>query len=120
MVARKQDRDLNGEFELLLCAEGIGEFVREYRAVVGRRFKYDFAWPNDNDRLLVEIQGGTWVKSGHTTGTGIRRDCEKGNLAQLQDWVCLHFTADMIDDGTAIRHVKLALERARDLRSWRR
>ena len=118
MAKKKQARDLNAEFELLLRAEGIGEFVREYPAIAGRRFRFDFAWPDD--RVLLEIQGGTWVKSGHTTGQGIRRDCEKSNLAQLQDWTCLHFTAGMIDDGTAMKHVKLALEWAREQQRWRR
>ena len=117
-MAKRKSRDLNGEFELLLRAEGISGFVREYPCVPRRRYRWDFAWPDY--WVCLDVQGATWVKSGHTTGQGIRRDCEKGNLAQIHGWTALHVTAGMIDDGAAIQHVKAALERAEELERWRR
>jgi very-short-patch-repair endonuclease len=79
---------------------------REYRAIEGRKFRYDFAIPSK--RLLIEIQGGTWSAStmAHNSGSGIRRDCEKLNLAQLAGWRVLHFTADMVHDGSALAIVE--------------
>lgn len=32
---------------------------------------------NDTWRVAVEIDGGQWQKSGHSSGTGLRRDAEK-------------------------------------------
>ena len=80
---------------------------REYPAIPGRRFRFDFAWPIE--RLLVEVQGGTWAPGGHSTGTGIARDCEKRNLAVLLGWRCLDVTTEQIRQGKAIRWIEEAL-----------
>lgn len=82
---------------------------REYPAVPGRRFRFDFAWPIE--RLLVEVQGGTWGKGAHSTGQGIARDCEKRNMAVLLGWRCLDVTTDQIRTGRAIRWIEEALWR---------
>ena len=76
-------------------------YEREYRAVEGRKLRWDFYVPCVN--LLIEIQGGVWMrKGGHNTGGGIRRDCEKVTLATLHGYrVMLFTTADVMDD-TAI------------------
>jgi hypothetical protein len=69
----------------------------------------DFAWPDA--RVAVEIQGGTWVKGGHSTGAGIRRDVTKSNLAQLSGWACLALTADMIEPSWLARLEQLVRSR---------
>ena len=73
--------DLEEVFALQLDALGLTGYLREYPAVKGRKFRWDFCWKSA--RLLVEINGGTFTKGAHSTGTGIRRDYEKNNLAQL-------------------------------------
>ena len=55
----------------------------------------DFAWPDA--QVAVEVQGATWVTGGHSTGTGIARDAAKSNLAQLNGWVLVALTAEMIN-----------------------
>lgn len=87
---------------------------REFRAVPGRAFRFDFAWPES--RLLVEVQGGAWGtkkggKTGHNTGVGINRDCEKSNLATLAGWRVLSVTTNHIRSGQALRWVQEALEK---------
>ena len=83
--------------------------AREYKAIPGRRFRWDFAIPER--KLLIEIQGGTWVSNtGHSSGSGIRRDCEKINLATLAGWRVLHFTGDMVRDGEALATVEKAMQ----------
>lgn len=79
----------------------------EAKVIEGRRFRYDMCWRAH--RLLVEIQGATWVKGGHSTGTGIKRDAEKQNLAVLDGWRVLVFTGDHIKSGQAALWVKQAL-----------
>lgn len=80
---------------------GLPKPVTQYRAIKGRKFAFDFAWPSF--RLLLEVQGGTWKKGAHSSGVGIARDCEKGNLATLGGWKTLHVTTEQIRTGKALR-----------------
>lgn len=87
-------------------------YAREYRAIAGRRFRFDFVIGEpDKDRLLVEVQGGIWMrgKSGHSSGRGLARDYEKYNLAVLQGWRVLLMTREMIESGRAVSLVAQAL-----------
>jgi len=67
-------------------------------------YVYDYAWPEF--LLTVEINGGTWTKSGHSTGKGIQRDYTKSNAAVMHGWNPLVFTADDVKDLTAVLTVK--------------
>ena len=99
---------LNDEFAFQLSAVGIAYF-REYKAIPDRKFAFDFYIPKC--KLLIELQGGTFMsKGGHNTGRGIRRDCEKGNLAVLEGYAVLHFTTDMVESGEALQLVERILE----------
>ena len=85
------------------------EPVREFAAINGRRFRFDFAWPKHN--LLVEVQGGTFAASklGHSSGMGINRDCEKLNVAILAGWRVLHVDTKHIHSGQALKWIQEAL-----------
>jgi very-short-patch-repair endonuclease len=89
-------------------AMGLPEPEREYRAIKGRMFRFDFAWLEQ--RLLVEVNGGTYTKGAHSTGQGIARDYEKANLAVLQGWRVLSFDGKAVKDGTAVEVISKALE----------
>ena len=93
-----------------LAAPGLTGYLRAYPAVQRRKFRWDFCWEKENVRLLVEINGGTFTKGGHSTGTGIRRDYEKNNLAQLAGWRCLMFDGKMVRSGEAVEMVRKALQ----------
>jgi very-short-patch-repair endonuclease len=75
-------------------------------AKVRRAFVADFAWPDA--RVVVEVQGGTCVKSGHSTGTGIQRDAVKSLTAAAGGWVVLALTADMIGPQGSVWLPKVA------------
>lgn len=68
--------------------------------------KADFAWPGA--QVGLEVQGGIWVKSGHSTGTGIDRDAVKSFVAQADGWVLLAFTEKMFTQQNQIWLPKLA------------
>ena len=68
--------------------------VQEYRFHPVRRWRFDFAFPEH--KVAVEIEGGTFAKSRHTTGTGYEKDCEKYNSAILNGWRVFRFTGKMI------------------------
>ena len=95
-------------FALRVRAEGLPEPVREYAVPGIPRFRYDFAWVAQ--KLLVEINGGTWGHMGHSTGKGIARDYRKSRMAQALGWRCYPFTGDEVKDGTAVEVVRKALE----------
>jgi len=66
----------------------------EHKFYEGRKFRFDFA--HLPTKTAIEIDGGTWIKGRHNTGTGYAGDCEKLNLAALDRWVVFHLTGDMI------------------------
>ena len=101
--------DLEEVFSFQLRAVGLEGFVREYAAIPGRRFRFDFAFTEPHHRLLVEVQGGIWQKSGHTSGRGVTRDMEKLNLAQLAGWRVMQFSRGMIESGEALEMIAKAL-----------
>lgn len=89
---------------LHLRAAGIqSRFKREFRAIAARKWRWDFAEPNQ--MLLIECEGKIWHRGGHTTGTGITRDIEKGNAATLVGYRTLRFTREMIESGLALTQI---------------
>jgi very-short-patch-repair endonuclease len=97
------------EMFALQCEQaGLPTPVREYSAIPGRRYRWDFAWPEA--RVLVEINGGTYAHMGHSTGSGIARDYEKSNLAVLAGWKVFAFDRRMVEGGAALAVVSKALE----------
>lgn len=100
--------DLEDQLAFQLRAAKI-PFGREYKAIIGRRFKWDFMVPGVNGGFLIEVQGGIWTKGGHSTGKGITRDCEKLNLATLSGFRCLAVTKEHIESGQALMWIQQAL-----------
>ena len=94
--------------QIKLC--GLPEPIREHLAIPGRRFRFDFYWPEP--KLLVEVQGGVWSKGGHTSGIGMNRDSEKMNLAVLLGFRCLSVTSNQIKSGKAVAWIKEAVRMA--------
>ena len=101
---------LEAELAMQIKALGLPEPIREYQAIKGRKFRFDFAWLNPEHRLLVEVNGGTYTKGAHSTGAGIARDYEKANLACLAGWRCLAFDGKAVRSGEAVEVVRKALE----------
>ena len=79
-----------------LQAAGI-PFVREFQFCPPRKWRADFKIAEHD--ILIEVEGGTWSTSRHTSGVGYRNDCEKYNTAVLLGYRVLRFTADMVRDG---------------------
>ena len=93
---------LEDELAFQLDACGIS-YEREYKAIPDRRFRYDFRIGN----LLIEVQGGVYqYKPSHTSAAGIRRDCEKVDLAVANGYKILLFTSDMITSGWALKMIE--------------
>lgn len=76
-------------------AGGYPEPVAEYRFDPDRRWRFDFAWPEQ--RLAVELDGGIWMQGRHTRGRGHINDALKRNAAQLAGWRVLTYCRDDLD-----------------------
>ena len=85
------------------------EPVREYHFAteIGRRWRYDFAWPDY--MVAAEVEGGSWIGGHHGRGKGFRDDCEKYNHAALRGWLVLRHTTEMVIKGIAVADVEIAL-----------
>lgn len=73
---------------------------REYYFAKPRRWRFDFAWPEQ--MVAVEIEGGLWIKGRHTTATGMIADMDKYNAATALGWSVLRFSDKHLRDGQAV------------------
>ena len=93
-----------GSDNKLYSTLGLGEWKEEYVFLKGRRFRFDFAWPQLH--IAVEVEGGVWTGGRHTRGKGYTRDLEKYNLATLHGWKVYRFTTQDVTSGKAIAFMK--------------
>lgn len=102
--ARVKERPLM-PVELICKADGLPMPTPEYRFHLERRFRFDYAWPEQ--LIALEVDGGVWTRGRHTRGSGFMRDQEKTNLAALLGWRVFRCTPQTIH--TAMQLVKEAL-----------
>lgn len=93
--------ELEGLLLLQIRDAGLPEPEREYRITPGRRWRWDMAWPGP--AVALDIQGGIWSGGAHVRGSGYTNDCQKANAAEMEGWVILHFTREMIESGEAVK-----------------
>ena len=96
------------EFALHCRVDKLPAPKREYRFDNARRWRFDFAWPEQ--MIAVEIEGGTWIQGRHNRGSSIEKDFEKYNAAAMQGWRVFRFSTGMVSNGTAIRTMGEALK----------
>lgn len=101
--------ELEDEFLRQVQAVPLLEPVREYVFARPRKYRFDFAWPEQ--LIAVEVQGGVFSRGRHVRGKGYEDDCEKFNLAMLIGWHVFQFTARHIRCGLAVDVVRRALDR---------
>jgi very-short-patch-repair endonuclease len=96
--------DLELTLHWQLIQEKITGYTMEYRFHPTRKWRFDFCWPQE--KIAVEVEGGTWSGGRHTTGSGFRKDCEKYNHAAKMGFYVFRFTGDMVKKGEAIEWIK--------------
>lgn len=82
---------------------------REYRFHPKRRWRFDFAFPEQ--RVAVEVEGGVFVNGRHSRGAGMLADMEKYNAAAEAGWVVLRYGNAHIRGGQAITQIERVLKR---------
>jgi len=98
------------ELSFQLDAVGI-TYEREYKFCPGRRWRADFYI---KPLILVEVEGGVWVKGRHTRGAGYTMDAEKYNEAQILQFMVLRFVPEHIRSGEALRTIERAIDVKRE------
>ena len=79
--------------------------VREYRFHPIRKWRADFAYPDR--KLLIEVEGGLYGKSRHTTVSGMLEDAVKYNEATKLGYRLLRFVSPQITGGRIRRGTKI-------------
>jgi len=107
-----------------LTIAGLPEPVKEHVFFEGRRWRFDFCWPDL--MIAVECEGiiynhyrpGVRVggrqagktsqikKSRHQTAAGYSKDCEKYNAAAEDGWLVLRYTQKHINSGEALQQIE--------------
>lgn len=75
----------------------------------GRKWRFDFAWPDE--KIAIEVQGGTWSAGRHVRGAGYEGDCIKLAAAQILGWTVIYATERMIERGQMVAAARAALGR---------
>ena len=91
----KKESEIERRFAQQIRAANLPEPEREYYHITGRDFRLDFAWPAI--KLGVEVQG-----MAHRIKAKFHADMEKRILAQMNGWLVMEISGDMVRHDTAI------------------
>lgn len=77
---------------------------REYYFAKPRMFHFDIAVFKDDKpaHVAIEIDGGVYIKSGHSGGKNAEDAMVRGNLACMHGWQVLHYTPKMAMDASNV------------------
>lgn len=82
--------------------------VTEFRFHPLRRWRADFAWPDE--KVLLEVEGGIWMRGRHTRGAGWQKDADKYNEASIMGYTLLRVTPVQLNTQSTIDLVRRALD----------
>lgn len=80
--------------------------VAEFRFTKARRWRFDFAFPNE--KLAVEIDGSG---PGHLSDQGKRKDQEKRNAAVELGWKVLEYPAREVGVAKRLKRIAAQIQR---------
>lgn len=85
----------------------------EFALAIGRKWRFDHAWPEW--KVAAEREGGVWTGGRHTRPKGFLGDLDKYNHCAVMGWMLVRYTPQMEADGRALALVAEALR----ARGWR-
>lgn len=91
----------------------------EFYICTDRLFRIDYAIPLKIDgselRLSIEVDGGIWLKgnSGHSSGSGIKRDQEKASLLASLGWLLIRVQPSELVSLNTLNLIKKAIDNGR-------
>jgi very-short-patch-repair endonuclease len=90
-----------------LVAQGIPKPVREYRFHAVRKWRYDYAWPDE--KIALEVEGGVFTQGRHTRGSGFLADMTKYNFGAADGWCVLRCTPKDLRSPATVALLRQAL-----------
>lgn len=102
---------------LQLRAVKVPEWEREYRFAHPRRWRFDFAWPDQ--KLAVEVEGLTPEGGRHQRIGGFQKDLEKYEAAVMRGWIVYRCSHKMIKSGEVVNNIEVLLRDLPKLRTKR-
>lgn len=82
-----------------LRLRGVEGFEREHRFHETRRWRFDFAFPDQ--MLAAECEGGLFSGGRHVRGAAYEKDLAKYNAAAMMGWTVVRFGPNAIKTGEA-------------------
>jgi hypothetical protein len=98
-------------FAAVCRAAGLPEPVAEYPIDKTRKWRADYCWPAAEHRLILEVQGGLFIKGGgrHNRGAALVKEYEKLNAACCLGYRVLFITPEQMKSGAVVDLVAKAL-----------
>jgi hypothetical protein len=84
------------------------EPVAELRFAPPRRWRFDWAWPEQ--KLALEVQGGLFSNGRHVRGAALLKEHEKLNAAAARGWRVMFTTPQDMANGNAVLLVEQGLK----------
>lgn len=84
-------------------AAGLPEPVPEYVFAAPRKWRFDYAWPDQ--KVALEVQGGLFIKGRHTQGSWLLKEHEKLNTAAALGWRVCYCTPTEFNAGEGFSRV---------------
>ena len=94
--------------QILQCRLQRNFYARQFKFHPTRKWKFDFAWPEQN--LAVEVDGAIWANGRHNRGPGILADMEKYAEAMVLGWRVLRIAPEHIKSGQAVNWIEALLK----------
>jgi very-short-patch-repair endonuclease len=79
---------------------GLPEPRPEYLFHPVRKWRFDYAWPDQ--KIALEVDGGIWTQGRHTRGAGKKNDMEKFTAAAMYGWRILYFEPSELDHALPV------------------
>lgn len=83
-MAKKDKTSQHLIFFSLLDSVGIKRPKPEVQFHPTRKWRFDYAWPDQ--KIALEVEGGAFIGGRHTSGAGFIQDMEKYNAAGVLGW----------------------------------
>jgi hypothetical protein len=95
--------------QLFCRLHGIPQPVAEHRFHASRRWRFDYAWPDNGCKVALEIEGGAWTGGRHFRGKGALADMEKYNEAAIAGWIVIRRTPSDATNAECADLIKRAI-----------
>jgi len=81
--------------------------LTEYLFAPPRKWRFDYAWPDQ--KVALEVEGGAYVRGRHVQAVGFFGDMMKYNFAVLLGWRVLRSTPEGLVTSTTIQALRTLL-----------